>query len=157
MAGTANSVITCQSPNSGPMGVLLSAAMTNTKAYDGTEATGSAKKELIFTAGANGARIDKVVATLSGTAGAAPSGTSNATVLRLWLNNNSSDTTATNNAFIKEITIPATAMSAVAALTAYEIPLGIVVPANYRLYAGISTATGGTNIALAVWAIGADL
>jgi len=141
----------------GVLGVQLTGAMTNTKAYDGTEATGSGKKELIFSAGANGARVDKVIVTVGGVSGAAPSGTSSATVLRLFVNNNSSDTTAANNQLLKEITVPATAISAVAATTAYEIPLGIVLDPSFRLYAGLATAVGGTNLAILPLAIGADL
>ena len=149
-----------QTPNVGALNAILSTAMTNTKAFDGTEATGTAMA-LIFTAGADGARVDQVVCRLSSTNGATASGTSNATVVRFWLNNNSVNTTATNNIFLGEVAIPATAVTALgtSALTVYSLTLpvgGLNIPASYRIYAGTTVAAGGTNIAIAVSAFGGN-
>lgn len=156
MAVTANSIITAQAPNAGLQGVILSTAMTSTKAWDGTETTATACAP-VFTAGSNGSRIDKVVVRFSGTAGLAPSGASTATALRVWLNNGATNATATNNILIADATIATFTPSAVAAVGGYEIPIGLVVPAGWKVYVGIATAIGGTNDALAVSCFGADL
>lgn len=155
MATTPNSVILPQTPNAGVMNVILSTAMTNTKAYDGTEAAGTAMA-LAYTVGANGGRVDKVIVRPSGTNGAAPSTASAATCLRVWVNNGSANTTAGNNALVAEATIATFTPSAVAALAGYEIPLNLVLPAGYKIFVGIATAVGGTNDALAVSCFGAD-
>lgn len=159
MAVTATPIFT-QTPNTGALNAILSTAMTNTKAFDGTEATGTAMV-LVFTAGADGARVDQIVCRLSSTNGATASGTSSATVVRFWLNNNSVNTTATNNIFLGEVAIPATAVTALgtSALTTYPLTLpvnGLNLPASYRIYAGTTVAAGGTNIAIAVSAFGGN-
>jgi hypothetical protein len=48
MAVSPNSIVTPQTPNTPVYGVLLTTALTSTKAYDGTEATGSSMA-LIYT------------------------------------------------------------------------------------------------------------
>lgn len=156
MATTPNSIVTAQTPNAGVMGVILSAAMTNTKAYDGTEAAGSSMAK-VYTVGANGGRVDKIIVRPSGDAGAAPSGASTATVMRVWVNNGSVNTTATNNALIAELTVPTFTPSAVAALTGYELPINLVLPANYTIWVGTATDPTGTNDAIAVSCFGSDL
>lgn len=149
-----------QTPNVGALNAILSTAMTNTKAFDGTETAGTAMA-LVYTAGANGSRIDQIMCRLSSTNGATASGTSSATVVRFWINNGSANTTATNNIFLGEVAIPATAVTALAtaALTTYPLALptgGLNIPASYRIYAGTTVAAGGTNIAIAVSAVGGD-
>lgn len=147
-------------PNVGALNALLSTAMTNTKAFDGTEAVGTAMA-LVFTAGVDGSRIDQIMCRLASTNGATASGTSAATVVRFWLNNASVNTTATNNQFLGEVAIPATAVTALAtsALTTYPLTIpnvGLNIPAGYRVYAGTTVAAGGTNVAIAVSATGGD-
>lgn len=159
MAVTATPIFP-QTPNVGALNALLSTAMTNTSAFDGTQATGTAMA-LVFTAGADGARVDQVVCRLASTNGAAASGTSSATVVRFWLNNGSANTTAGNNIFLGEVAIPATAVTALgtSALTVYSLTLpvgGLNIPATYRIYAGTTVAAGGTNIAIAVSAFGGN-
>jgi hypothetical protein len=156
MATTPNSIITAQTPNAGVMGVVLSTAMTNTKAWDGTETAGTALA-LVYTVGANGGTVNKVVIRPSGTAGAAPSTASAATRLAVWVNNGSANTTSTNNALIADATIATFTASAVASVPGYEIPIGLTLPAGYKIYVGIATAMGGTNNALAVSCFGFDL
>lgn len=159
MAVTATPIFP-QTPNVGALNAVLSTAMTNTKSFDGTEATGTAMA-LIFTAGADGARIDQIVCRLASTNGATASGTSNATVVRFWINNNSVNTTATNNIFLGEVAIPATTVTALgtSALTVYSLPLpvgGLNIPSSYRIYAGTTVAAGGTAIGIAVSAFGGN-
>ena len=152
--------IFAQTPNLGALNVRLSAAMTNTGAFDGTQATGTSLA-LIYTAGANGSRVDQITCRLASTNGLTASGTSTATVVRFWANNGSANTTAGNNIFIGEVAIPATAVTALgnSALITYPLLLplgGLSIPANYRIYAGLTVAAGGTNIAIAIDAIGGD-
>ena len=159
MAVTATPVFT-QIPNVGALNAIVSTAMTNTKAFDGTEAVGTAMA-LVFTAGADGARIDQVMCRLASTNGATASGTSAATVVRFWINNGSANTTAGNNIFLGEVAIPATAVTALgtSALTTYPLTLplnGLNIPATYRIYAGTTVAAGGTNIAIAISAFGGN-
>jgi hypothetical protein len=159
MAVTATPVFT-QTPNVGALNAIVSTAMTNTKAFDGTETAGTALA-LVFTAGADGARIDQVMCRLASTNGATASGTSAATVVRFWANNNSVNTTAGNNIFIGEVAIPATAVTALGttALTTYPLTLplnGLNIPASYRIYGGLTVAAGGTNIAIALSAFGGN-
>ena len=151
-------------PNTGVQNVILSTAMTNTKAFDGTDTAGTALA-LAFTAGANGARVDTIIARLTSTNGATASGTSSALVVRLWLNNGSANTTATNNQLMAgEIAIPATAVTALATgtLPSYNLLAGtpyaggISVPAGYKIYAGTTVAAGGTNIAVLITVQGGD-
>lgn len=156
MATTANSIITAQTPNAGVMNVILSTAMTNTKAWDGTDTAGTAIA-LVYTVGANGGRVDKVVVRYSGTNGATPSTASTATRLAVWVNNGAANTTATNNTLVADLTVATFTPSAVAAVGGYELPLNLVLPASYRIFVGIATAIGGTNDALCVSCFGADL
>ena len=61
-------------PNLGVMNVLLSTAMTNTKAFDGTDSAGT-NLALVFTAGSDGSRLDSLVVRLTSTNGGTASGT----------------------------------------------------------------------------------
>ena len=101
-------------------------AAANT-AKDGTGTVAS-----LFTAGADGAFVQKLVAR--------PLGTNAATVLRVFVNNGGVNTTASNNALIAEMTLPATTLSEVAAQPPYELPLNFPLPAGYKLNATLGTA-----------------
>mgnify|MGYP003662298678 FL=1 len=159
MPVTATPIFT-QTPNVGALNAVLSTAMTNTKAFDGTETVGT-PMALVYTAGANGSRVDQINCRFASTNGATASGTSAATVVRFWMNNGSANTTAGNNIFLGEVAMPATAVTALgtSALTVYALPVpvgGLNLPATYRIYAGTTVAAGGTNIAIAVSAVGGD-
>jgi hypothetical protein len=152
--------IFAQTPNVGALNAIISTAMTSTSTYDGTNATGTAMA-LCYTAGANGSRVDQVVCKFASTNGAAASGTSSATVVRFWMNNGSANTSAANNIFLGEVALPATAVTAAGttANTVYSLALllgGLNLPASYRIYAGLTVAAGGTNIAIAINAVGGD-
>lgn len=159
MAVTATPIFT-QVPNVGAMNAIISTAMTNTTAFDGTMAVGTAMA-LCFTAGTNGSRVDQIQMRFASTNGATASGTSAATVVRVWINNGSANTTAGNNAFFAEVAMPATAVTAAGttAIQSYLILLpvgGLNLPAGYKIYAGLTVAVGGTNIAVAVTTVGGD-
>jgi invasion protein IalB len=139
------------------MNVLLTTAMTNTKAFDGTDTVGTALA-LGYTAGINGSRVDQCKIRFTSTNGATASGITNATVIRLFQNNNSVNTTATNNKFIGEISVPAQTVTALATGTMTEIlyNLDLDIPASHRIYAGSTTAVGGTACAFLVDITGGD-
>ena len=133
-----------QNANAGEMNCIVSTAMTSTKAMDGTESVGTAMA-LLFTAGADDARLDTITCRYTATNGSTATGTSAASVLRFWLNNGGANTTATNNKFIGEIAMPAQTVTALATGTMPEYTkiIGISVPATYRVYMGATVAAGG--------------
>lgn len=98
--------------------------------------TGSAT--VIFTAGADGARVERIRAKAAGT--------NVATVLRIFINNGSDAETPANNILYAEMTIAATTISEVTTLLTNELPnttdttaFPIVLPAGYKLLATIGT------------------
>lgn len=111
------------------IGALISVANT---ALNGTGTVTT-----LLTAGANGARIDYIRVKSTGT--------NVATVVRIFLNNGSDPTVATNNSLIAEQAVAAYTLSQTAASTDYVISLNINIPAGYVL-----TATIGTAVAAAL-------
>lgn len=113
----------------------LTAANT---AKDGTGAV----VDIMPVVGVNGARIDQILIR--------PLGTNVATVLRLFVNNGGANTTATNNALIHEITMPATTVSETASIAGIDVAIAkdegkfaVVIPylpAGYKIFATIGTA-----------------
>jgi hypothetical protein len=107
---------------------------------------------LVFSAGTNGSYVQKIRfrhIPNTGTANA------NSTVGRVWINNGSAVTAATNSTLFDEITIAANTTSSVAASINYELPLNFALPPNYALYVTLGTApTTGTFIQSTV--IGGD-
>ncbi|MBG1232229.1 hypothetical protein [Aestuariivirga litoralis] len=67
-------------------------------------------------------------------------GTNVQTVLRIFINNGSANTTAANNALIAEMTLPATTLSETSAQPAYELPLNLALPPGFKLICTLSTA-----------------
>ena len=67
--------IFAQTPNVGALNALVRTAMTNTTAFDGTSAVGTAMA-LAYTAGVNGSRVDQLSCRFTSTNGSTASGTS---------------------------------------------------------------------------------
>lgn len=99
----------------------------------------------IFTAGSNGARVDRIKVRYTGT--------SVATVLRIFINNGSTNATAANNILYTEITIPACTISEVAAQPDISLSIGLTLPAGYVLNCTLGTTVAA---ALAITAEGGD-
>lgn len=97
---------------------------------------------IIFTAGSEGGRVEKVILQ--------PLGTNTATVVRIFRNNGGTITVAANNSIIKEVTMPGTAVSEVAALASTEIALDLGLKATERLVCTIGTAVAAGIDASAV-------
>ena len=75
-------------------------------------------------------------------------GTNVATVARVYINNGSTNGTATNNFFFAEFSLPATTASTTTATTDIEIPLNVALPPGYKVYVGL-----GATVA-AGWVVG---
>lgn len=110
-----------------------------------TAKDGTGTVTTVFTAGANGARVDYLKVRAKGT--------NVATVLRIFINNGSDPTVATNNALVLDYTIAATTNSETASLADNLITLDMSIPAGYKI-----TCTIGTTVAagLVVTAFGGD-
>ena len=80
------------------------------------------------------------------------SGSTTATVARLFINNGGAITTTTNNILFDEITLPATVSGSTAATAVYELPFNVALPAAYRILA--TTATAQVNGGWYVSAVG---
>ena len=89
----------------------------------------------LFTAGASGSYISKIRFK--------PSGSTAASVIRVYINNGSETTTHDNNILYGEISLPAITVSNTLAQNDFEMPMNIALPANYRLFSTQATALGG--------------
>ena len=106
-----------------------------------TAKDGTGTVATVFTAGANGSRIDQIKVR--------GAGTNVATVVRFFINNGLTNATAANNALTHEATIAATTLSETVALTDNDILItkGLssvcpipYLPAGYKINATIGTA-----------------
>ena len=101
---------------------------TANSAYDGTGTVST-----VYTAGTSGARIDQLrIKSL---------GLNTQNVLRVFVNNNATNTVASNNSLIAELTLTATNASQSSSSTDIRLPLDIVLPANYKLNVTIGTTS----------------
>jgi hypothetical protein len=106
--------------------------------YNGT----GANNAIVFTADAtNGGFVQRIRLKALGTNAIA--------VLRVYINNGSVNTTAANNSFYGEISLPATTASTTTATVDIDYPLNFALPPGYRLVCGISAAA---NLATG-WAV----
>lgn len=111
-----------------------------------TAKDGTGTVDIVFTADAtNGGFFEKLIVR--------PRGTNVATVMRVFVNNGAATTTATNNALIDEITLPATTNSEVAAIAGIERRYNLALPAGYRIFVTLGTAVAG---GFAVSGVGGD-
>ena len=103
----------------------------------------SANNTLIFTAdSSNGSFVQRIRLKAGGT--------NIASVGRIFLNNGAASTTATNNVFYGEISLPATTASAVAATIEIDYPMNFVLPAGFRMYFGLGTAVAAGWVATVI-------
>lgn len=103
----------------------------------------SANYVLEHTAGTNGSYIRRLRMKAIGT--------NIATVARIFLNNGSTNGTASNNVFFGEIALPATTATNTSGTPDIDYPMEIALPAGWRVYVGLGTtvAAGWTCIAIA--------
>lgn len=106
-------------------------ASTGTAANTNLDGTGTVAT--VFTADAdNGSKIEKVILEALGT--------NVATVVRLFVNNGQSNTTAANNSLVYEVAMNSNSVSQTAASTRVEVALDIALPPGYKLLATTGTA-----------------
>lgn len=120
--------------NTNPIFTITPKIAWGTIATANTAKDGTGTVVPIFTAGANGSYLSKVIVKALGT--------NIATVLRLFLNNGSANSTPANNTMFADVTVAATTNSEVAELADIEIPVEFAIPAGY-----VVNATIGTTIA----------
>lgn len=102
----------------------------------------SANHQLIHTAGADGSYVKRIHCVATGTC--------TASVLRIYLNNGSTNTTATNNQFLGQVSLPATTAINTAATAEVDYPLEMPIPAGFRIYVGLGTTVAASWICTAV-------
>jgi hypothetical protein len=112
--------------------------LTATGDYTGV----SANHQLIHTAGADGSYVKGIKCVADGT--------NAASVLRIYLNNGSTNTTATNNQFIGQLSLPATTANNAAATAEPTYPLEMMIPAGFRLYVGLGTTVAAGWVCTAI-------
>lgn len=118
------------------MNQLVTAAAND---YTGIDADVS----LIFTADAtNGSFVQRIRFKAGGT--------NVASVARIYINNGSAPTTATNNTFYGEVSLPATTAIATAATVEIDYPMGFALPPGFRLYFGLGTAVAAGWVATVI-------
>jgi hypothetical protein len=100
---------------------------TGTNTYTGTSGT-----SLLLTAGASGSFIRSIMCEAAGT--------NVATVVRVFVNNGSTEATATNNALILQFSLPATTATATAATAHLEIPLNLAIQSGYTIRVVLATS-----------------
>jgi hypothetical protein len=119
--------------NSWVSGPAANAATPGVTANTTTDLTAGTIYGPIETAGAvEGSRLDFIKVRALGT--------NVATVIRIWINNGSVTTTATNNTLFMERTLTATTVSQTSELADVIIPMNISLAAGYRVYATFGTA-----------------
>ena len=132
--------------NNSPIFPKIGKTLWGTVATANTALDGTGTVVTIFTADAtNGSRVDLIRVMHAGT--------NIATVLRIFINNGSTNATAGNNTLYKEVSVAANTISQTAASVDMEIPMDLALPAGYKI-----NVTVGTTIAagLAVSAQGGD-
>jgi hypothetical protein len=124
--------------NTSPIFLLtphVSGISTGTSANTNLDGTGTVAT--VFTAAANGSKIEKVILQHMGS--------NTGTVIRLFVNNGATNATATNNFLVYEVALASNSVSQTAASTRVEVPLDLVLPNGYKL-----NCTTGTAIASGV-------
>lgn len=72
-----------------------------------------------------------------------PAGTNGATVLRVFINNGSTNATAGNNTLFDEASIAATTNSESSAIAGTQIPIGFALAPGYKLNCTLGTTVAG--------------
>lgn len=112
-----------------------------TAAADYTGATATHNKK-IFTAGTSGAFIVRIRLKAIGT--------NVASVFRVFINNGSANTTASNNIFYGEISLPATTANAAGATVEIDYPMNIAIKNGFEIYGGLGTTVSAGWVATVV-------
>lgn len=115
----------------------VSSNSTTGMATDITTATGdytgaSANHVLVYTANSsNGGYVSRLRFQAKGT--------NVASVARIYVNNGSANTTAANNSFYGQVSLPATTASNTTATTEIDYPMNLALNPSFRIYVGVGT------------------
>ena len=131
--------------NTNPIYTLVPNTAWTTMTAANTVMDGSGTVGTIFTAGANGGYISRVIMRSLGT--------NVATVMRVFLNNGSTNATAANNSLLTELAVGTTSASNVLQQPEYALQVDIAIPAGYKLLVTLGTAVAA---GYAIAAIGGD-
>lgn len=102
-----------------------------------------ANNSLIFTADpTNGSFVQRIRLKAGGT--------NIASVMRFFINNGSVNTTAGNNVFYGELSLPATTLIATAATVEIDYPMGFALPPGFRIYMGLGTTVAAGWVATVI-------
>jgi hypothetical protein len=96
-----------------------------------TNMDGTGTVNTVWTAGANGSYLRKLFCRAAGSC--------IQSVVRVFINNGSSQATLANNILYTELTLPGTTASANSALQAAEVPFEFAIPASYKILVTIGT------------------
>jgi len=78
-----------------------------------------------------------------------PLGTNAATVARIWINNGSVTSTATNNILFDEVSLAASTISETSATSLTELPLNFALPPSYKIFVTLGvTASAGYAVSV---------
>lgn len=117
---------------------MATAIVTATGDYTGV----SGNHQLVHTAGSNGSYVRKLRFKATGT--------NTASVARIYLNNGSTNGTASNNIFYGELSLPSTTATNTAATSDIDYPMEIALPASFRIYVGLGTTVAASWVCTAV-------
>lgn len=113
-----------------------------TAAADYTGATATHNK-VVFTSNAtNGGFIQKLRFKAIGT--------NTASVARIFINNGSANTTAANNSFFGEVTLPATTAIATASTVEVDYTMNFALNPGFRIYVGLGTTVAAGWVCTAI-------
>jgi len=128
---------------SGDLSSNLTTGMAPTLTTAANDYTGiSSNNKLVWTAGANGGYIERIrfKAVSSNVA----------TVARIYINNGSDNTSAANNSFYGEISLPATTASATSATVDIDYPMNFALNAGFSIYVGLGTTVANGWVPIGV-------
>lgn len=77
-------------------------------------------------------------------------GTNVASVLRVFINNGSANTSASNNAFYDELSLPATTAIATASTATLDLTMNFALNPGFRIYVGLGTAVSAGWVVTAI-------
>lgn len=122
----------------GTSGMSSSAITTAVGDYTGI----SANYKLVFTAGLEGGYIQRLRFKAIGT--------NIASVARIFINNGSTQGTASNNTFYGEISLPATTASNTTSTIDLDYPMGFAINGSFKIYVGVATTVASGWIVTAI-------
>ena len=114
---------------------------TGNPTYDGTGTVAT-----VFTASDSGSFVQRVRFKASGS--------TTATVARIFINNGINNTSPSSSFLFDEVTLAAVTATSASATTVYEVPMNVALPADYKILVTAATAPNGAGGGWNVGAIG---